>query len=51
MIELSKFVNMYCSSPILLDRSNMEKANYCQVSNDAVTGPNYGFIWINGKKR
>ena len=33
MVERTIFVNMYYSSPILLAKSNIEKLNFCQVSN------------------
>ena len=32
-VERRFFVNMYYSQPILLDRSNIEKANFCQFFN------------------
>ena len=33
MVKRVFSVNMYYSSPILLAKSNMEKLNFCQVSN------------------
>ena len=38
MVNLSNSVNMYCSSPILLAKSNIEKLNFCQVSNVVCDG-------------
>ncbi len=37
-VERRFFVDMYYSSPILLAKSNMEKANFCQVSNVVCDG-------------
>ncbi len=33
MVKRPLSVNMYYSSPILLAKSNIEKLNFCQVSN------------------
>ena len=38
MVERAFSVNMYYSSPILLAKSNMEKLNFCQVSNVVCDG-------------
>ena len=37
-VEHRFFVDMYYSNPILLAKSNMEKANFCQVSNVVCDG-------------
>ena len=38
MVKRPVSVNMYYSSPILLAKSNMEKLNFCQVSNVVCDG-------------
>ena len=38
MVNQPFSVNMYYSSPILLTKSNIEKLNFCQVSNVACDG-------------
>ena len=38
MVEHPLSVNMYYSSPILLAKSNIEKLNFCQVSNVVCDG-------------
>ena len=38
MVERAFSVNMYYSSPILLAKSNIEKLNFCQVSNVVCDG-------------
>ena len=42
-VEHRFFVDMYYSNPILLAKSNMEKANFCQVSNVVCDGSRF---WI-----
>ena len=38
MVERAFSVNMYYSNPILLAKSNIEKLNFCQVSNVVCDG-------------
>ena len=38
MVKLAFFVNMYYSRPMRLAKSNMEKLNFCQVSNVVCDG-------------
>ena len=38
MVNLSIFVNMYYSRPMRLAKSNIEKLNFCQVSNVVCDG-------------
>ena len=38
MVEQPFSVNMYYSSPILLAKSNIEKLNFCHVSNVVCDG-------------
>ena len=43
MVEREFSVNMYYSSPIRLAKSNIEKLNFCQVSNVVCDGSRF---WI-----
>ena len=43
MVERAFSVNMYYSSPILLAKSNIEKLNFCHVSNVVCDGSRF---WI-----
>ena len=42
-VEWALSVNMYYSSPILLAKSNIEKLNFCQVSNVVCDGSRF---WV-----